>query len=91
MGLLDEDQAGEVNQHLETCSRCESTLQGLEKQSDSFISKLRQPVVEDDYLQEPEYEQLVSAAAGICREQECIPLFLRLVRVETFQYSTTLD
>ena len=49
----------ELADHLETCPRCEATMQTLERQENPLLARLRMPVKPDPYQEEPECRQVV--------------------------------
>ena len=49
----------ELADHLETCPRCESVVQTLERRGDPLLARLRMPMKPDPYLDEPECRQVV--------------------------------
>ena len=60
LGTLPEDAGEAVASHLETCDACESTIAGLDGASDTFIGRLREPLVESHVAREPEYQRVAA-------------------------------
>ncbi len=65
VGTLPPQDAETIDAHLESCTTCQDSLQGLDNGQDSLISLLRQPAPEDEYAKEPARARLVSAAKGL--------------------------
>jgi len=66
-GTLFENLAEEVVEHLDTCLECETTVEELERQSDSLIEKLRRPVIQNDYQRESQFQHVVEMAEALAQ------------------------
>jgi len=68
LGDLPDPQIEAVTDHLESCTECEQTVALFEDQSDTFIGRLRAPVVKSRFADEPEFHRAVAAANAVARE-----------------------
>ena len=59
LGKLDENTRESVAEHVEGCNTCFSRLDEVNQTPDSLVHKLRQPVVDDAFIHEPECQMAV--------------------------------
>lgn len=72
-GTLSEDLAEHIEEHLDTCPECETTVEELERGSDSLADSLRRPVAQDEYQRESQCQQAVAMAEAIA-DSSCDPV-----------------
>ncbi|TWU11767.1 Serine/threonine-protein kinase PknH [Symmachiella macrocystis] len=60
-GKLSAQEIDEISSHIETCVDCDTTVNGLDDDSDSLMFALRQPLGEEIFEQEPELQRAVAA------------------------------
>ncbi|NUQ63567.1 MAG: zf-HC2 domain-containing protein [Pirellulales bacterium] len=65
LGTIPEADAETIISHLEQCPSCEATVESMEGLSDTLVSGLRRPVVNDPFPQEPEYQQAIAELRGL--------------------------
>jgi serine/threonine protein kinase len=68
LGELPEPASGEVAMHVETCQSCEATVSELDRESDTLIESLRQPVA----AEEPASDYRLAAKRSLAYWQEAV-------------------
>lgn len=54
LGRLDDAESHELSDHLNQCSECEQTIEGLESETNEVLTRLRRPAPVDEYANESE-------------------------------------
>ncbi|MFO0818419.1 MAG: serine/threonine-protein kinase [Pirellulales bacterium] len=57
---LPESQLEAINAHLQECPQCEATVEGLERQGDTVVNRLRRSASQQSYAGEPECQALLN-------------------------------
>lgn len=65
LGLLDEEAAEPLLQHVSVCPNCQTLADELETAEDGLIQWLREPDVRNDYLAEPQCHEARERARGL--------------------------
>jgi serine/threonine protein kinase len=66
-GILDEGSAESISDHLDRCDHCEQTIENLNAQQDTWVSKLRLPPPVDEFAGEVDLQGIEAFVVGLAR------------------------
>ena len=68
LGMLPENDAEAIADHVENCQPCEATVVNLEAESNTVFDKMRQKPANDPYAEESDCERIVALVAELGKD-----------------------
>ena len=77
LGKLSDEESTSISDHLDACNDCISRIDNVDESVDSLVHKLKNPVPDDEFINEPECQQAVADSHRIFHEGKIELGFLR--------------